>query len=260
MFQRKVNIMLNCLIVDDEPLARKELSSLIQEYECIDKVYEAENALMALDIIIKKNIDVMFLDIEMPQVNGIEFAEVLKEYHQDITIIIVSAYEKYAIDAFKVNAIDYLLKPIDTRALDKTIKDKLIPHLNNKQQVNSIDDVELYMNAKTNVPKITVTKDDRYIPLNYSKIIYITIEDRKTLIYTRNQTYTMNQTLSEILESLNDSRFFRTHKSYIVNIHYIESIEPWFNATLKLKVKSINDSVPVSRSYVKSFKSMLNID
>lgn len=252
--------MLNCLIVDDEPLARKELSSLIQEYKCINQVYEAENSLMALDIIIKNSIDVMFLDIEMPQVNGIEFAEILKEYHRDIVIIIVSAYEKYAIDAFKVNAIDYLLKPIDIKALDKTIKDKLIPHIKNKQQESITEYNELYMNSKTNVPKITVSKDDRYIPLNYSKIIYITIEDRKTLIYTCDETYTMNQNLSEILDTLNDSRFFRTHKSYIVNIHYIESIESWFNATLKLKLKSSDDIVPVSRSYVKSFRSMMNID
>ncbi len=252
--------MLNCLIVDDEPLARKELSFMIQEYECVNQVYEADNALMALDVIVKNPVDVIFLDIEMPQVNGIEFATILNDYHDNITIIIVSAYEKYAIDAFKVNASDYLLKPINSDALDETIKNKLLPLIDSNHTTYDDKEVEMYMNSKTNVPKLTVVKDDRYIPLNYSKIIFITIEDRKTLIHTRNQTYTINQNLNQVVDTLKDSRFFRCHKSYIVNIHYIESIEPWFNATLKLKLKSINESISVSRSYVKSFKSIMNIE
>ncbi len=258
--------MFKCIIVDDEVLARSELKYMLEKYDEIDVVGEAENAIEALKLNEENQVDLMFVDIKMPKISGIELAEILMERKNPPKIVFVTAYDKFAIQAFKVNAIDYLLKPIDDEELDKTIKNKIYPFMDNKDNRNDEKYEEIRKilfeidGRDRNLSKITVNVNEKLIPIDFSEIIYITVEDKETVIRTKENKYTIGFTLSELYEKLKDERFFRSHKSFIVNTNYIDIIEPWFNSTLNLKMKIIEETIPVSRSNVKKFKSIMNVD
>lgn len=253
--------MLRCLVVDDEKPAREEIMYILKQMDEVEVVGEASHGMEALKLIENLNPDVVFLDIQMPQMTGIEVARRLLDKGIELSIIFVTAYDQFALKAFEVNAVDYLLKPIDEDRLKKTIQ-KIISLKNNREILNYDKLTQLIkdMSLQKSSPWISVYHNNRLIPIETKDIIYITVEDKNTAIVTEKGKFETHYTLNELMEKLDPNIFFRSHKSYIVNLKYIESIEPWFNSTYNINLKHIKKVIPVSRSYSKKFKEKMNID
>ncbi|EOC99470.1 LytR/AlgR family response regulator transcription factor [Caldisalinibacter kiritimatiensis] len=254
--------MIRCLIVDDESPAREELMYLLNEYEELEIVGTAKHGIEAIELNDKLKPDVIFLDIQMPKVDGIEVAkEVIKSTNVPL-IIFVTAYDEYAIQAFELNAIDYLLKPVSQERLDKSINkvEERLDNISNEYEQKLKKLLNVITNKEDkNIKKICLYKNGTIVPLDINKIIYATVENRNTVIFSVEGKYEYSHTLSDLEEKLNLSNFFRSHRSFLINLDFIEEIEPWFNSTYQVKMKQINEKIPVSRKQVKEFKNIMNI-
>ena len=254
--------MQRCLIVDDEMPAREELKYILNSTKDVEVIGEASHGMEALELIDKLRPDIVFLDIQMPQMSGIDVARKLLHKEHRPMIVFVTAYNKFAVEAFEVNAIDYLLKPIS----DERLKDSLNKINERRQKEKDIDELSKlieYFKKNTKEPpqqRISLYHEDILIPLETKEIIYATIEDKKTIIISNKGKFETNYTLNELMDELDPSMFFRTHKSYIVNLNFIESIEPWFNSTFNINLRNNKEKIPVSRNYAKSFKEVMNIE
>ncbi|MBC8590031.1 LytR/AlgR family response regulator transcription factor [Wansuia hejianensis] len=255
--------MIRALVVDDEVPAREELIYILKSFKEIEVVGEASYGKEALELEKQLNPDLIFLDIDMPGLNGIEVAQELVKSDSRPFIVFVTAYEAYAIKAFEVNAIDYILKPISEERLEKSIK-KILNSINREREsyFDRLGNLLSKLNIiEEKIPnKISLNQNGTLIPINIDEIIYATIEDKNTVVYTDKGRFQINATLGELKEKLNSPRFFRSHKSYLVNLDAIEAIEPWFNSTFNLKIKNTKEKILVSRSQSKEFKKIMNID
>lgn len=254
--------MLKCLIVDDEQPAREEILYILKEIGSVEVIGEASHGMEALELIEKLKPDVVFLDIQMPQMSGIEVAKKLLDKNYNLMVIFVTAYDQFALEAFEVNAIDYLLKPICEDRLKRTIQ-KIISMKEDREGL-SYDKLSRLIkdmsSTKSSTPWISVYHNNKLIPIETEDIIYATIEDKNTVIFTNKGKFETNYTLNDLMEKLDPHTFFRSHKSYIVNLKYIESIEPWFHSTYNINLKSVKDTIPVSRSCSKKFREIMNIE
>lgn len=253
--------MIKCLIVDDEFPAREEIKYILSKTDKVKIVGEASHGLDAFEKYKNLNPDLIIMDIQMPQINGIEVARMVLNHDPVPMIIFVTAYDQFAIDAFEVNAVDYLLKPISEERLLSRI-DKIHSSRSNEEGIQSIEKLNRLINElrhTTPCSRISVYHNNKLIPINTKDIIYITVENKFTIITTTSGKYESRNSLNEILKKLEPREFFRTHKSYILNLNFIESIDPWFNSTYNINLKGSNTVIPVSRNYVKEFKIIMNI-
>ncbi|MBS4537820.1 response regulator transcription factor [Clostridium sp. D2Q-11] len=256
--------MIRAMIVDDELPAREELRYLLEKHKDIEIIEEAKNGLEALNIIKENILDVIFLDINMPKISGIEVAsEVLNYKIEKVPLIVfITAYDDYAIKAFELNAIDYLLKPIGDKRLNKALN-KLRESLNNKgiQYEKRLSGLikEIQGNKEYKYQKLTLYKDGMLFPIELKNIIMATVEDKNTTIITTTGKFIYHETLTHLEERINRGNFYRSHRSFLINIDYIEKIEPWFNNTFHIKLKGYDEMIPVSRGQVKEFKMIMNI-
>ena len=255
--------MIKTIVVDDEIPARKELVYILEEFEYINIIGEASHGMEALELNNKLKPDLILLDIKMPKLNGIDVAKKILNGHHKPYIVFVTAYEEYALKAFEVNAIDYILKPISEERLKKGME-KIIDNISrqNKAYMNNLNNLihNLGDKDKETITRICVYHMGKLMPIDPREIIYATIEDRHTVIITTKGKFEINYTLSELYDKLDKSTFFRSHKSFLVNLDFIELIEPWFNSTFNIALKNVNMKIPVSRGQSKEFKELMNID
>lgn len=255
--------MKKCLIVDDELPARNELLYILSKIDGVEVVGEASHGVEALELNRELKPDIMFLDIQMPQINGIDVAKKLMQENHKPIIIFVTAYDQFAIEAFDVNAVDYLLKPISEEKLEKRLKNiKIKSKKEASIDYNKIGEIiaNLKADTKPRVTVISLNHNNKLIPINIEDILYATIEDKCTIITTKKGRFESSSTLNKLLKRLDSPIFFRSHKSYIVNLNAIESVEPWFNSTYNINLNSDKKVIPVSRSFAKEFKEIMNID
>lgn len=263
---------LKALIVDDEYPARKELRFLLQQYENIEVVGEAANAKEAFTLIKALDYSVLFLDIEMPGMTGMELGQRIRELPDPPKVIFVSAYDEYAVKAFDVEAVDYLLKPIDEKRLERAIAKvtKLLqPQTASPAATGGTDGTageapEPVRTEKTDAPikidRIPAEKQGKTILINESDIIYAFTEQDYVYIKTYSDKLFTRFTLKELEARLGTSIFFRTHRCYIVNLHKVKEIVPFFNGTYTLLVEDAEKSeVPVSRAQAKKLKKILGM-
>ncbi|MFV9510133.1 LytR/AlgR family response regulator transcription factor [Tepidibacillus sp. LV47] len=253
------------VIADDEILARDELSYLLGQWEEIEIVGEAEDGLEAYQKIVELKPDVVFLDIQMPEMNGLMVAKKLIDEGIKTLIVFSTAFDEHAIKAFEMNAVDYLLKPFDEERLANTIEriKKRIEKPNQEkitELLYQMMDESKKKETKKNISKLAVQTDERVIFLDPNEIVYAYREGRDVRIKTVKDTYLTKFTLQVLEEKLKKYPFFRTHRSYLVNLDYIEELVPWFNGTYNLTMKDPEHSkVPVSRQYVKMLKDVLGL-
>ncbi|MCL4495922.1 MAG: LytTR family DNA-binding domain-containing protein [Firmicutes bacterium] len=242
--------MLKALIVEDEYPARQELRFLLEPYhDVIEIIGEAQSAKEALSLIKALDYDVVFLDVKMPGMSGVELARLLKEDHPHLKIVFVSAHEQYAVDAFTIQVVDYLLKPISNERIAETVR--------RLTQNEAADHVRPPVDPLTWVP---CESNGHTIPVNVRDIIFIMAEHEIIYIYTYHERYPTRFTLQELQERLPPDTFLRTHRSFIANMHQVKEIMPYFNGTFLLKMKDRQGSeVVVSRSNVKKVKELFNI-
>jgi two-component system LytT family response regulator len=256
---------LKALIVDDEYPARQELRFALSSFDNIEIVGEATNAQEALALIKALDYQVLFLDISMPGMSGLELGAAIQELPKQPQVIFVTAFDEYAVQAFDVNAVDYLLKPVEPGRLKKTI-DKV---LKNTQEITEQPAVAAEPHeaearpahaqaGQIKIDRIPAEKQGKTVLVAESDIFYAFTEQDYIYIKTYSDKLFTRFTLKELEARLNHSIFFRTHRCYLVNLHKVKEIVPFFNGTYNLVVEDKeNSEVPVSRAQAKKLRKIL---
>ena len=253
------------LIVDDEILARDELSFLLSQWDEIEIIGEASDGLEGYQKIKELNPDVIFLDIQMPEMNGLSLAKKIIEEGLKPLIVFSTAFDEHAVKAFEMNAIDYLLKPFDEERIQNTVA-RMKKHFErpNQEQLTHLLYQMLGQNKekeeKKNISKLAIQTEERVVFIDPNEIVFAYREGRDVLIKTLQDTYLTKYTLQVLEEKLSKYSFFRTHRSYLVNLDYIQEMIPWFNGAHNVVMKDKEQSkIPVSRQFVKPLKDELGI-
>ncbi|MDN7145398.1 LytTR family transcriptional regulator DNA-binding domain-containing protein [Liquorilactobacillus mali] len=242
---------MNVLIIDDEPLARNELDFLLKQNIAVTTTYQAESIQEALDITLNEKIDLLFLDISLNNENGFKLANELNQLAVSPLVIFATAYSNYAVQAFDINAIDYILKPFEQTRINQAIK---------KAQVAILSRAE--PKDETTIPDknrfISIPTEDRTVVIKSNEVVSAVTENGLLSIYTKDNTYVSHETLSWLREYLDQQNFVQVHRSSIVNINNIVEVQPWFNHNFIL-ILTNKQRIPVGRSYLKGLKSILNM-
>ncbi|MGV8982035.1 LytR/AlgR family response regulator transcription factor [Clostridium sp.] len=252
--------MLRVVLVDDEKLSLDELSFILSknsEIEIIGKYYDP---LIALEFIRESKPEIVFLDIEMPEIDGFTLADEISKMDFSVNIVFATVFDKYAVKAFEINAIDYVLKPFSEKRLQITM-DKINERYCCNENIPSCsyNNILPEKQAIKGMKKLPLWKDECIYLVHPKDILYCTVINKEVLVLTLDDKFTTQYTLNQLGNKLNEHNFFRSHKSYLVNLDKIYKIVPWFNSTFILKIEGMKDEVPVSRHYVKSFKRIIDM-
>jgi two-component system LytT family response regulator len=239
------------VIIDDERLARKELASLLAQYKDIEVVGEAMNADDAITKIKDLQPDLIFLDIQMPGKTGFDM---LQELDQAPDVIFVTAYDEYALKAFEVNALDYLLKPIQPERL----KDSLTKILQRKEGGAPSQEIPGDGKKLGLDDQVFVKDGDRCWFVKLRDIRLFESDGNYIKIYFDNVKPMIHKSLNALDERLDDRSFFRASRKHIINLSWVESIESWFNGGLMVMLKG-GDKIEVSRRQAAKFKEMMSL-
>ena len=223
------------LIVDDEPISRRRLRRLLAfEPEC-EMAGECENGREAVDALEREHVDILFLDVQMPEMDGFDVVRAISRSHP--LIIFTSAYDEYALKAFEVHAFDYLLKPFDRRrfreSLDRARRQlaQARPAVSNDRLLTLFENLSGARNAPD---RIAVRNNGRVIFLKLGEIDWIEAADNYVCLHTGRETHILRETMSELEARLDPSRFIRVHRSAIVNLDCIKELQPWFRGDYKV--------------------------
>ena len=237
--------MLRAIIVDDEAPARSELKFLLDELGSVDVVAEAASVREAIEKLKEYQCDVMFLDINMPEANGLQLANALQHLRYPPAVVFVTAYSEFALDAFKVNAIDYLVKPVESDRLAQAVA---------RVQEN----VALHAQAQHS-ERIPVEKGGKKILIAIDKIRFVMARDDYAYLQTDTDRYFSTVSLAQLAKRLDGHGFFRVHRGYLVNLAMVEGVEPVSGGTLLLTLNGVEDKIPVSRRRVSALKKALGL-
>ncbi|MCE7994773.1 MAG: response regulator [Roseivirga sp.] len=240
---------MKALIIDDERLARKELTNLLQEYQEIEIAGEAVNAEDAEEKIKALKPDLLFLDIQMPGKTGFELLQSLESVPE---VIFTTAYDEYALKAFDFNALDYLLKPIEPDRLKESIT-KLLNRA--KKDTPEEEEVEKKLGPQD---RVFVKDGDKCWFVKLENIRLFESDGNYIKIYFDNFKPMIHKSLNALDERLDDRSFFRASRKHIINLTWVESIESWFNGGLMVVLRG-GDKVEVSRRQAARFKEMMSL-
>ena len=259
--------LMRALLVDDEQLARDELGYLLGQIGGVDVVGQAENGPEALEAIARLQPDVVFLDVQMPGLTGFEVARRLLEADGAAHIVFVTAFDQHAIEAFEVNAVDYLLKPVDPARLETAV-DRARRRLaaDRTDPTGAVNDhlekiVQLVADRQSRRDRLALKVGERYLLVQAEEVIYASLVDDAVRVVSEHQTGTSNcRTLDELQAQLDPGVFWRVHRSHLVNINKIREIVPWFSRNYILRMKDARATeIPVSRSQTRRLREYLKL-
>ena len=238
---------LNILIVDDEQPARRKIRSFLKN-DFIESVTEAENGIEAVKAIREKQPDLVFLDIQMSGMNGFEVIENVGAENMPV-VIFVTAYDQYALNAFDVQAIDYLLKPFDQDRFEKSFRRALKQIELRKGSTDGyqklIDEIK---KDKKYLERILVNIGPRYFFVKTVDILYISAEEKYVRLHTEKETHLVRETMNHMEQQLDPSRFTRIHRSTIINTDFIREFQPWSHGDYIAILKN-GQKLTISRRY-----------
>ena len=254
--------MLKTVLVDDEELSLEQLSYVLNQQQDIEISGAYTDPVEALKKIKKTKPDVLIIDVSMPCINGFQLAKEIQDEGLHPFIIFVTAYRECAINAFEVEAIDYIQKPFMENRLDEAlnkIRRRLKPpHHGKKSEEKKQNDQGLSPTHRLNW--FPVEEKESIILIHLDDVYYCTVEGKATVIHTKDKSYPISYTLSKIEDNYGYRLFFRCHKSFIVNLNHVEKIIPLFKQNHIIKLRSLTTEIPVSRHYVKKLKRLLNLE
>jgi two-component system response regulator LytT len=257
---------LSTVIVDDEQLARDELAFLLKNIEDVDVVAQGKNGLEAVNLIREHNPDLVFLDVQMPGLDGFGVIKKLLDRKVPLPkIVFATAFDQYAVKAFEVNAVDYLLKPFDRKRVAQSVQ-----RAKAKTETNSVSSdkletlVRMLESQKPQTSKILLKAAGRLFLVNQKDICYASIEDGIISVVTTGVSGMEGQsncrTLEELLASLDPNFFWRAHRSYLVNINRIKEVVPWFKSSYQLRMDDKKQTeIPVSRAQTKRLRELFGL-
>ena len=242
---------MKAIIVEDEIPAKEELEYLIQTHSSIDIVASFEDGLDVLKFLQEEEVDAIFLDINIPSLDGMLLAGSISKFAHKPYIIFTTAYKEHAVQAFELEAFDYILKPYEEKRIASMLS-KLETTFKKEKQTK--EEVVTESNRRINL-----RKNENIIVTDMNDIYYAEASEKMTLVYTETEKYTMPMSISEFHDKLPQDIFFRCHRSYSVNLSKIHEIVPWFNNTYVLRLKDIKAEIPVSRSKSKAFRQIMHL-
>ncbi len=254
--------LLRTLVVDDEQLARDELCHLLEELGGVEVVGQAGNGIEALSAIDRATPDLVFLDVQMPGLTGFEVARRLVERPAPPMVVFVTAFDQHAIQAFEVNAVDYLLKPVDPARLEQALQRARRWRASERPLNDQLEKiVRLVQDRQTRQGQVAVRIGERFLLVQAEEIIFASLADDSINIVTGQVTGTSNyRTLDDLQARLDPEIFWRVHRSHLVNINKIKEIVPWFSRNYILRMKDGKATeIPVSRTQTRRLREYLKL-
>jgi two-component system LytT family response regulator/two-component system response regulator LytT len=265
-----MNHALKVMVVDDEQLAREELCYQLGQIGDVEVVAQAGNGLEALNAVDRHEPDLVFLDIQMPGLSGFEVARrLLAREDETPALVFVTAFDQHAIEAFEVNAVDYLLKPVEGPRLEQALgrvrrrlSSERAPAMSGVPLNDQLEQIVKMMAVRQGRrDQVAIKTGERFILVQADEIIYASLADESINIVTGQVTGTSNyRTLDDLQARLDPEIFWRVHRSHLVNINKIKEIVPWFSRNYILRMKDAKATeIPVSRSQTKRLREYLKL-
>ncbi|GAC1420870.1 MAG: LytTR family DNA-binding domain-containing protein [Acidobacteriaceae bacterium] len=272
-------VPLSALIIDDEPLARQELVYLLQSAGEVEIVAQGSNGIEAVELIRTHRPDVVFLDVQMPALDGFAVLKKLRDARTELPqIVFATAFDQYAVRAFEVNAVDYLLKPFDRERVLKAV-DKVRTRIAQQAEAAGgsaepmttdarLDALLRLVETRTQQPaarphtgKVIVRAQNRLLLVDQREICFASIESGAISVVTATVAGQSNcRTLEELMEQLDPEAFWRAHRSFVVNIQHIREVVPWFKSSYQLRMDDPKKTeIPVSRAQTKRLRELFNL-
>jgi two-component system response regulator LytT len=259
---------LSVIIVDDEQLARDELAYLLKNAGDINVVAQGKNGLEAISLIKEHNPDLVFLDVQMPGLDG--FGVIKKLLDRKVAlpkIVFATAFDQYAVKAFEVNAVDYILKPFDKKRVAQSIekaRTKIEAGARPEEKFETLVRMLESQKPQTATAKILIKAAGRLFLTDPKDICYATIEDGVITVATSGHAgmegHSNCRTLEELFENLDPNLFWRAHRSFLVNINHIREVVPWFKSSYQLRMDDKKQSeIPVSRAQTRRLRELFNL-
>jgi two-component system response regulator LytT len=275
---------ISALIIDDEQLARDELAYLLQAAPDIDVVAQGANGIEAVELIEEHHPDIVFLDVQMPGLDGFAVIQKIMDRHRKLKdnetwelpqFVFATAYDQYAVRAFDVNAVDYLLKPFDPGRVDKALERVRARISNGAAGMQGESPIESQLDAllrllKNNPQgsgrgaqpaKLIVQAGSRLLLVDQAEICFAEIDDGVIRVVTQQfEGQSKCRTIEELLDQLDPAIFWRAHRSFVVNINQIREVVPWFKSTYQLRMNDKKQTeIPVSRAQTKRLRELFNL-
>ena len=259
---------LSAVIVDDEQLARDELAYLLKNADDVNVIAQGKNGLEGVNLIREHNPDLVFLDVQMPGLDGFGVIKKLLDKKVPLPkIVFATAFDQYAVKAFEVNAVDYLLKPFDKKRVSQSVqkaKAKLEADSPSASSGKFEALVRMLESQKPQASKVLLKSAGRMFLVNQKDICFASIEDGVISVATTGANGMEGQsncrTLEELLESLDPNLFWRAHRSYLVNINRIKEVVPWFKSSYQLRMDDKKQTeIPVSRAQTKRLRELFGL-
>ncbi|ULT54836.1 LytTR family DNA-binding domain-containing protein [Neobacillus drentensis] len=255
---------MKAIIVEDEIPAREELEYLIEAYSEIQVTDFFDDGLDVLKFLQEQETDVIFLDINIPSLDGMLLASTISKFTKRPYIVFTTAYKEHAAQAFELEAFDYVLKPYDEKRMGTMLsrleaaykRDQAEAIVKESRPNAKVQEVEVHAKPSN---RVNLKKNDKIIVTDVNDIYYAEASEKVTLVYTQNEEYTMQMSITEFQALLPEDMFFRCHRSYTVNLTKVREIVPWFNQTYQLRLKDLSMEIPVSRSKVKEFRQIMKL-
>jgi two-component system response regulator LytT len=274
---------ISALIIDDEQLARDELRYLLEQVGGVDVLAQGTNGIEAVDLIEEHRPDLVFLDVQMPGLDGFAVIQRLMDRQKKASaggdaeplpqIVFATAYDQYAVRAFDVNAVDYLLKPFDRARVEQAVervRGRIPAEAANGARVGSDSPIESQLDALLRLlnrpqgaqpAKLIVQAQSRLLLIDQAEICYAAIDEGVIRVATQSfEGHSKCRTLEELLELLDPALFWRAHRGFVVNINHIREVVPWFKSSYQLRMNDKKQTeIPVSRAQTKRLRELFNL-
>ena len=257
---------INTIIVDDEKPARDELAYLLKSFPEINLIGSGKNGVEAVSLIKEHAPDLVFLDVQMPGLDGFGVLKKLVERKMKVPhVVFATAFDHYAVQAFDVNAVDYVLKPFDKARISKAIqraRREIEAQTSPTERLERlVSQLGAAKQASTPPVKVLVKSQQKLLLVDGEDLIWASIDRGSISVMTRDVEGSSNyRTLEELNAALDSESFWRPHRSYLVNIHHIKEVVPWFNSTYMLKMSDKKQTeVPVSRSQIRRMRELFKL-
>ncbi len=251
---------LSTLVVDDEELARQELAFLLKDFPEVEILETASNGIEAIELISELEPDLVFLDVQMPGMDGLSVIRKLRDKGGDLPhFVLTTAFDQYAVEAFRLEALDYVLKPVEKERLAESItRARRTLEERQVEEASAQDAVERVPLQRS---KILVKTNNRNLIVDAQDMIYATIDDGLITVVTSSFEGQSNyRTIEELQSNLDPDLFWRVHRSFLVNINKIREVIPWFKSSFQLKMDDKKQTeIPVSRIQTKRLRTLLKI-
>lgn len=253
--------VIRAIIIDDEQHAREELEYLLLQHDGVQVVYQTGNSKEVLAAIEQYQPHLVFLDVRMPGIDGLQTAERILESQYSPLIVFATAHEEFAVKAFEINAVDYLLKPFSAKRVNRCIE-RIRTLLGGVVQVDQrrLDAMISFIASVNPRRRLAIELNGKSVIIDEKDLVLAYCSEGQLVIHAQDKRFISNMTLQDLQLKLDDTLFFRSHRAYLINVEKIREVIPWFNGTYNLVLEGLpNMEIPVSRQHAPKLKKMFEL-